>query len=562
MPTGHGRRRHAGREFARPTHSGYRGPIFGGVAKPGEASGAMAGISRDGIDFSLARDGEQAQMPDIGPEAVDTGNIRPGSLTRPLFAETIIPPEVVDALPALPDADYPQGVLVFLTTDMKLYRNTDGSTWSVEVDGADILANSITAGQIAAGAIGTTELAADAVIANVANVGGTVTIDDTGITIEDGALTFLDQFGATVLDGGGFGTTWLDFLDSGRVYNASFSAGTSTPITAATLFSGADSIADYEASLSDDIPYWVVSSESGAGTLTRAASTNAPSGFSLKWSGNETAGVFQDVPITPGQAYGISWLWKFSNSSSGFQYVSGYDFRTKTHALIGSLVEQSLPISTTQSNFEVWNQQVTTPAPQNARFIRVYVSMIWSSGSPTIEVAKVILNDIVHEGDMAMPSGRLLFGGTLGIGFSDDAVASITGGPDYELVWEDANSLALNAYNGSAGFRIRSANDITLSSTNHPLTIGFDSGLNLALDNNEIMARNNGATSTLNLNADGGDVASGGRIKTGFDVEFPEVGTAPGAPTNAVRIYADDSGGTTRLRAVGPGGVRVTLATF
>jgi hypothetical protein len=91
------------------------------------------------------------------------------------FADTIRPVAVVATLPTLPDPLYPQGALVILTSDAKLYRNTDGSTWSKAVDGGDIssrtvaagsiVADSLTAGEIAAGAIGATEIAAGAVTA-------------------------------------------------------------------------------------------------------------------------------------------------------------------------------------------------------------------------------------------------------------------------------------------------------------------------------------------------------------------------------------------------------------
>lgn len=73
------------------------------------------------------------------------------------FAATIKPPEVLGVLPTLPNATYPTGRLVFLTTDNKLYRSL-GSSWDKAVDGADIITNSIVAGKIAAGAIGTTQL--------------------------------------------------------------------------------------------------------------------------------------------------------------------------------------------------------------------------------------------------------------------------------------------------------------------------------------------------------------------------------------------------------------------
>jgi hypothetical protein len=94
-----------------------------------------------------------------------TGFIAPGVVDVANFATTIIAPRVVTSLPALPDTNWPQGTIVFLTTDQKLYRNTTGSAWSRATDGADIIADSITAGQIAAAAIGTDELAATSVTA-------------------------------------------------------------------------------------------------------------------------------------------------------------------------------------------------------------------------------------------------------------------------------------------------------------------------------------------------------------------------------------------------------------
>jgi len=63
--------------------------------------------------------------------------------------------------------------------------------------------------------------------------------------------------------------------------------------------------------------------------------------------------------------------------------------------------------------------------------------------------------------------------------------------------------------------RLTATDDVTISSTLHAFQIGADSGLNLVIDGNEIMARNNGAASTLNLNVEGGEVqANGYRVLT------------------------------------------------
>lgn len=100
----------------------------------------------------------------LGDGSVSARTIRPGSIDDiAKFAATIRPPVVVSALPALPDANYPDGSFVYLTTDEHLYQNNSG-TWVATGD-ATLIVGQITAGQIAAGAIGTDELAAGAITA-------------------------------------------------------------------------------------------------------------------------------------------------------------------------------------------------------------------------------------------------------------------------------------------------------------------------------------------------------------------------------------------------------------
>lgn len=99
--------------------------------------------------------------------------IADGVLTADKFATSIEPVEVVDALPN--PVGYTGVSVVFLTTDKKLYRyDASVPEWTTAVptgdligtiDGTQIAVNSITAGQIQAGAIGTDELAARSVTA-------------------------------------------------------------------------------------------------------------------------------------------------------------------------------------------------------------------------------------------------------------------------------------------------------------------------------------------------------------------------------------------------------------
>lgn len=57
--------------------------------------------------------------------------------------------------------------------------------------------------------------------------------------------------------------------------------------------------------------------------------------------------------------------------------------------------------------------------------------------------------------------------------------------------------------------RLTRTNDVTPASTNHAFQIGPDSATNLVMDDNEIMARDGGNVSQLNLNLDGGRIVLG-----------------------------------------------------
>lgn len=85
--------------------------------------------------------------------SISGADIADGALELRNFPGSIGPISVVSSLPALPDSAYPQGYFVFLTTDAKLYRNTDGSHWSRAVDGNDLIANTVQTGALNAGIV-------------------------------------------------------------------------------------------------------------------------------------------------------------------------------------------------------------------------------------------------------------------------------------------------------------------------------------------------------------------------------------------------------------------------
>jgi hypothetical protein len=92
--------------------------------------------------------------------------------------------------------------------------------------------------------------------------------------------------------------------------------------------------------------------------------------------------------------------------------------------------------------------------------------------------------------------------------------------------------------------RLTSTGDVTLASTNHAFQIGPDSGPNLAADQNEIQARNNGAASFLSINDNGGDVIIGGANTSllldlrGGKIKFPATQVAS-ADVNTLDDYEE-----------------------
>lgn len=209
-------------------------------AYPAGASTAPAG-STPGQTNMLA---DNSVVPDtIAPGALD-------SIAK--FAATIRPPVVVPTLPTLPDALYPSGSLVFLTTDKKLYKTETGlvGSWitlvnttdltgtitttqitdgaistpklaanSVDatkiaastITAAQIAADTITAGQIAAGTIGASEIAAGAITADrlevftsageIRNSTSEVVIDSAGVAVTNGAISVTNAGSTVIIDG-------------------------------------------------------------------------------------------------------------------------------------------------------------------------------------------------------------------------------------------------------------------------------------------------------------------------------------------------------------------------
>ncbi len=148
------------------------------------------------------------------------------------FALGIKTIEVLGALPVIANTNDAAetamiGRQVFLTLDGKLYRYTGDHTtypatasptkpagWTRSTDGADIIANSITAGQIAAAAINTAQLAA-----------GAITVEKLAVTAADN-LVPLGRFDATMTGSAGAQPTFV--LSGGASGSYTFSTTTAS----------------------------------------------------------------------------------------------------------------------------------------------------------------------------------------------------------------------------------------------------------------------------------------------------------------------------------------------
>lgn len=220
-------------------------------------------------DYDAMQSGENLRDDVLQQEQVDgvvmPGSIMPGTIATASFAASIRPVAIVDTLPTLPHADYPEFSYAVLTSDERLYKNI-GETWVLGVDGDDIVANSITGGKIAAAAISTTELAVGSPGGSLSNSDGRVLIDDNGITISDGALAIEDEFGSSVLSASGFSGSWSSFIGHG-LYNADFDDG---PLGVVGL------------GRTSALPYWTVSNVSGSPVMTLTDSVSNPGEHYLK----------------------------------------------------------------------------------------------------------------------------------------------------------------------------------------------------------------------------------------------------------------------------------------
>ncbi|MFD5864350.1 DUF859 family phage minor structural protein [Agromyces sp. NPDC127015] len=106
----------------------------------------------------------------------------------------------------------------------------------------------------------------------------------------------------------------------------------------------------------------------------------------------------------------------------------------------------------------------------------------------------------------------------------------------------DGGQVVIGSETAQGTLRIPGTGDVSLTSTAHGLQLGPNSGVNVAIDNNELQGRNNGAASAFGINGSGGDINLG---SSSSEVNIPGHVDAPGQQYNsAAGSVAVPSGGS------------------
>ncbi len=260
-----------------------------------------------------------------------------GTVNLPSFASGLRPIQIVGSLPSLPSSTYPQGALVFLTSDNRVYRST-GSGWTAEVPTTflsgqitttqitdnsistpKLQANSVTTTNLAAGSVTASILAANSVIAGKIQAGAITaseiaTSTITGTQMANGAISDVKisdvsiskiTSGTTFVSGNMVwsGTGGIQLLGGGSIFVSPGSISAAT-YNATSLGQG-----------------WVISGGSfstitytGTSSATINASAYGISGSTVINSSSQFVGAGVNTPF-----YGIAGS-GFNPYSSGVQY--------------------------------------------------------------------------------------------------------------------------------------------------------------------------------------------------------------------------------------------------
>ena len=413
----------------------------------------------------------------------------------------------VDALPTLPADGYPEGKVVYLTTNGKLYRN-DSDVWTSAVPTVD-LTGQITETQITDGSITTAKVAANAIVADkiASNAITTDKLNANSVTaakIAAGTITATEIAANTITAAKiAAGTITTTEIAANTITAADIAAGTitATQIATGTITAASAIIADAaitgakiaNATITDANISSLNADKLTAGTISAvdvlaSRITNDPLGVGLLIQGDGAGvdagfGGVNDAVIYSG--YNATSVDNAIENASNFIYLSPDSI--------------TLPDETVGAGVVISGADGVVIVGENTMIGTE--SNVGNLGGNYVHIRR----DFDSEGiDLATEGGV-----SINTWNDNNAYATLTVSAN-GIGTQQARAIEASGTSEFEIIRATSTTDASLSSTGHAFQIGASSGQNLRIDSNEIMVVNNGGTTGMFLQSDGGTLQVGG----------------------------------------------------
>lgn len=172
----------------------------------------------------------------------------------------------------------------------------------------------------------------------------------------------------------------------------------------------------------------------------------------------------------------------------------------------------------------------------------------------TFSVNGTIAVDHSNKNFGTLDSASLVFGtqpATVGISSNKNPINENPGGLDFwtlnskRLTISPTGNVGIGIANAAAKFQIISSSDVSLASNGY-MMLGQVSGVNLAFDNNEMQARNNGVASTLFMQNNAGALQIGPTSDNNIRIDGPHIQSYFNGGSNEL-ILNGINGGKIRL---------------
>lgn len=221
---------------------------------------------------------------------------------------------------------------------------------------------------------------------DTSHAGGDVTIDASGVTITNGKLTFVDNYGATALDGAGFGDAWQDFIRAG-LYNGNFSR-----------VSGGEAAG------------WAITN--GTFPLTVVTGTGWGSGNAIQYAPTGTSAansrmLSDRVSITGRQFIRVSTYWSVIAGTAQIETLLDVLWYDAAGTEIGGISTAWMPVP---NNWFVETGVLSPPGAARYVAVRIYFRCV--SGSGTVQLRSVAASDWQTTTEFIPPGTIVMWSGS------------------------------------------------------------------------------------------------------------------------------------------------------